>query len=141
MCRIVKTISEKQKLFEEALGKALEEYLQRRKFLTNVGNEKFYVGKPASRGVCLVSCSNENQIDALMQSNNNVHPNLHVQSFLRLKKEADVHYSETQYYIFIQGDRSSIGGDSDYELRKANEGYKLTIKRIDHCVKNEDRLY
>ena len=72
MCRIVKTISEKQKLFEEALGKALEEYLQRRKFLTNVGNEKFYVGKPASRGVCLVSCSNENQIDALMQSNNNV---------------------------------------------------------------------
>ena len=141
MCRVVKTISEKQKLFEAALGKALEEHLQERTFLTNIRGEKFFVGEPASRGVCLTPYNNENLPDALLDSNANFHPNLHVRAFLRLKKEEETNYCEAVYYILIHGDRNSIGGNSDYELKQTNEGYKMIINRIDHCVKDEDRLY
>ena len=140
MCRIVKIISEKQKLFEEALGKALEDYLQRRKYLKHVDGEKIYVGQPASRGVCLTPYNNENHIEALLVCNGNFHPNLHVRAFLRLKME-EANYSESLYYILIHGDRSHNGGDSDYELQQTNEGYEITINGIDYCIKDEYRLY
>ena len=141
MCMPIKPISEKQKQFERALQEALEQYLQRKTYLTNREGVRFYVGKPACGVVCLASRMEFDKVELVVESNTNYHPCLQAHVTLSIKKEGDSKYDEVQYFFHISGDKSAIGGDADYEVRCKNDELTIVIKHVDYFFKDGNRLF
>ena len=76
-----------------------------------------------------------------MDSNTNFHPSLQLRALLRLRKDGEEKFNEARYYINICGDKRPGGGASDYEFQHTNDGCNIIIHRINHIIKDENRLY
>ena len=138
----VKPINQRRKQLEEALQAALEQYFNNKKnYLTNGKGDKFFIGAPACRDLCLSERNDFDKINALMGCNTNYHPCLVGTVTLCLSKENEAIYQHAQYFFHISGDKSAIGGDADYEIYNTNNEVTVTIKYVDYFILNEDRLF
>lgn len=141
MCRVVKTISEKQKQFEDALLKGLNIYLDAKEYLQNMEGEKYRLGSPAGKELILACRMEFEKVELLFESATNYYPCLQAHVKLILKKEGEANFQENEYYFHVSGDKSAVGGDADYQIFNDNNGLEVVIKHVDYFYKEGNRLF
>lgn len=130
-------------MFEDALQKGFEAYLQCKGSLSNQKGEVFNVCKPCCRNLYL-SLRDDYQkqlIERLIESPTNYHPCLMGYVNLTLKKENE-NATNKLYFYHICGDKSAVGGDADYEVIQTNDGIEINVKYVDYfLLQDGNRLW
>ena len=132
------------KHIEKLLQDAMQRHLKEVGTLRNLDDESYVLGRPACSDLCL-SIRDERELDLLrcvVDCNSNYHPCILGYVTLTCRKPDETAFTTESYVFHINGDKSAIGGDADYDIIETNEGRKINIHNVDYfCHRYRTRLY